>query len=220
MPGHVGALEIVVDRQLVALDPLCLGARRERRHGAVERQSEQLVAVVGGVHRLEAELLRERLVGQPRLLLFRAQHAHARLALFARVGKAVLHERAPIALPLGSAIRPEAVHVQVVVAHDGNPCRLERGVLDEHRVLHLQLAEHVALAQAVGEPRTFRLDAWMGLFDADNAGEMLVGQVLRREVDEFGLHGHLRPLRSRKRRAPKDAPPGMSQMGAAPIWDV
>ena len=34
-----------------------------------------------------------------------------------------------------------------------------------------------ALAQAVGEPRTFRLDAWMGLFDADNAGEMLVGQV-------------------------------------------
>jgi len=98
--------------------------------------------------------------------------------LHSRVGQAVLHERAPVAFALAGTVRPEAVHVQVVVAQHGNPRRFKRRVLDENRVFHLQLSEHMAFAQPIGEPLALRLDAGMGLPDANDAGKMLVGKVL------------------------------------------
>ena len=46
--------------------------------------------------------------------------------------------------------------------------------------------------QPLGEPRTLRFHARMGLFAADDAAEMLIGQIFRREVEKFRFHMHPR----------------------------
>ena len=186
-----GALHTVADRELRAVDRLPSDVRRELGRRSVKGKRQQFVFVPGRVDSLKAELLCKRLVGEPGLLFFCPEHADARLALSFGVGQAVLHQRPPVPPALAAAVDPQAVEVDVVVAEDGDPGRLKGRVFDENHRFRVELPEHMALLEPGGEPLPLRLDARMGLLAADDAAEMLFGEVLLRQV--YKIRFHTRP---------------------------
>ena len=189
--GDKGALHIVIDGQRLTFDTLFFRIVRVLRSGSVERKRQQLVAVVGRIDDLEAELPGKRLVRKPRFLLFRTEHADARFSMRPRIGQTMFHQRLCIALAFVRTRNPQTIDIIIVVANHGHPCRFERRVFDKDHALRIQLPEDVPLAEPVGKPPPLRLYARMGLFRADNAAQMLVGKVLGRQIDEFSIHGRL-----------------------------
>ena len=186
--GHIGALVAVVDRQRLLLDGPGPGPVREAGEGAVEGAGQQGVAVIRFVHCLKAVLLGEGLVGQPRLLLLRPQHTDAGPALGPGVRQAGLQQRPAVPLALVGPGYPQAVEVQVVIPLYRDPGGLQRGVLDEDLLLHVQLPEHVALRQPVCQPPALGLHAGVGLFAADDAAQVLAWKGLGGQVDECSVH--------------------------------
>ena len=184
-----GALGVVVDGQLLAVDDPPFGARREAGEGAVQGESQQLITGLRGIGHDKAEPPGEGLVREPRLLLLRPQHAHAGFSLCPGVGQAGLQQRPAVSLPLVGAGDPQAVDVEVVVPHHRHPGRLQGGILDEDRALLVQLAEHVPLPEPLRQPPPLFLHPRVGLFAADDAAQVLVRQILRRQVDKVGGHG-------------------------------
>ena len=189
--GDKGALHIVIDGQRLTFDTLFFRIVRELRSGSVERKRQQLVAVVGRIDDLEAELPGKRLVRKPRFLLFRTEHADARFSMRPRIGQTMFHQRLCIALAFVRTRNPQTIDIIIVVANHGHPCRFERRVFDKDHALRIQLPEDVPLAEPVGKPPPLRLYARMGLLRADNAAQMLVGKVFGRQIDEFSIHGRL-----------------------------
>ena len=83
--GNERALVGVIDCEVFFFDGPPFGIRRKvRRRTLVEADGKQAVFSCR-IDRLKAEFFGKALIGQPRLLLFRAQHAHARFSLRPRV---------------------------------------------------------------------------------------------------------------------------------------
>lgn len=83
--GNERTLVGVVDREVFSLYAPLFGTRcKERCRTLVEADGKQAVFSCR-IDRLKAELFGKALIGQPRLLLFRAQHAHACFSLRPRV---------------------------------------------------------------------------------------------------------------------------------------
>ena len=100
----------------------------------------------------------------------------------------MLHQRPAVPLALVCTGHPEAVEVQIVVPLYRDPGGLQRGVLDKDLFLDIQFPEDVPLRQAVHQPSAFSLHAGVGLFAADDAAQVLIGDVFRRQIDESRFH--------------------------------
>ena len=183
-----GALSIIIHGQAGIVNGHALGPIGKAGLAPVKGQRQQLVIPRRCVHRFKAILLRKGLVGQPGLLLGRAQHAHARLALRPGVRQAVFHQFLAIALALEGPVHPQTVDVHKAVALHGHPGRFHRRVFDEHHALGVQLAEHMPLLQPLRQPFPLGLHPGVGLFAADDAAQMLACQVFRGQVDPFLFH--------------------------------
>ena len=186
--ADVGALGAEIDGQVLLLDGPPFGAGSKPGDRAAKGQRQQLIAAVRGVHRLKAVGPGEALVGEPGLLLGRAQHADPGLPLRPGVRQAGLHQGAAVALALKAAGDPQAVQVEVVVPLHGDPGGFQRSILDEHRRLDVQLPEHVALPEPLRQPPALGLHPRMGLPAADDAAQVLQREIFLRQVDELGLH--------------------------------
>ena len=158
------------------------------RLGSIKGEGQQLVTVSGCVDGDKAKLFDKLLVGEPCLLLLRAQHADAGFSLLAGVVDAVFHQRPAIALALIVAQHPQAVDVQKVAARNRDPRGLQRGVLDKDGRLGVQLAKDVPFPQALGKPLPLCLHAGMRLFAADDAAQVLSGQIFGRKIDKLLVH--------------------------------
>ena len=171
---NIGTLIIIVHGQFLIWDGSRLCAGGKGGLAAVQGQRQQLVASGGDIYRFKAELFGEGLVGQPGFLLFGAQHTHAGFSLGFGVGDAGFHQRPTIAMPLGASRDPQAVDVQVMVAHNGHPGGFQGGVFEKHAALHVQLPEYVAFLQPARQPLPLGFYSRVGLFAADDAAKVFV----------------------------------------------
>lgn len=155
--------------------------------GAVEGEGQQLI-VPGGVYDLEAKMSGEGLVREPRPLFYRSQHTHAGPALGQRVGNAVFHQCAAVAAVSLVPQDPQTVYVEVFVPDHRYPGGFQGGILNEHGGPLVQFSEHVALRQALREPLPLGLHPRVALVAANDAAEVFVGQIFRRQVEEIPAH--------------------------------
>ena len=187
----VGTLGAIIDGQVRAFDLQLLGILRKVRLGSVKGAGQQPIAARGGIHRFKPIFRCEGLVREPGLLLFGTQHTHTGFPLGFGVGQAVLHQMPAVALALKFAGDPQAVDVEIILSLHWCPGGLQRSVLDEHHTLGVQLAEHMAFPEPLGQPGPLGFHAGVGLLAADNAAQMLVGKVIGCQIDEFSIHGRL-----------------------------
>lgn len=102
----------------------------------------------------------------------------------------VPYDSVPLA-PVGAG-DPQAVQVVVIFADYRDPGRLQGGVLDEDGGLCLvQLAKDVPLLQPLCEPLPLCLHPRVDHLAANDAAQVLVGEVFLRQVDKTPFH--LRP---------------------------
>ena len=87
-----------------------------------------------------------------------------------------------------SYAQEELVDVQKVAARNRDPRGFQRGVLDKDGRLGVQLAKDVPFPQALGEPLPLCLHAGVRLFAADDAAQVLLGQIFGGQVDKLLVH--------------------------------
>ena len=187
LPG-VGALCAVVDGKRLTFHLHAFGVWCKAGQRAVERKRKQLVAARRGIYCFETEFFCKGLVRKPGLLFCGAQHAEAGFPVFAGIGNAVLHQRPAVAFSFIRAACPKTVDINKVFALNGHPGCFQRGVFYKHRGLFVQLSEHVAFFQPRGQPAALGLNTGVKFFCADDAAQVLPGQVFRREAEKVCAH--------------------------------
>lgn len=105
-----------------------------------------------------------------------------------RIGNAVLHQCAAVALVSLVPQDPQAVEIEVFVPDHRYPSGFQGGILNEHGGPLVRFSEHMALRQALREPLPLGLHPRVALVAANDAAKVFVGQIFRRQVKEIPAH--------------------------------